>query len=184
LKEYWGVKNGTNQHDRVRQNGGGKTTKDIADFIGEPKRNTERILKLHDLIPELQDLVSEGKLGTVSDIANTIGENERTDLVHNGRSFDDISEIIGESTTGTKRILKLAYMTKKNQRALAKGNFPPSDFFIKGTKQCEECGERVEVANNQTKYCEECAEKIKREKTRESVLRGLGERSVTLWDSF
>ncbi len=79
MKEYWGVKNGTNQHDRVRQNGGGKTTKDIADFIGEPKRNTERILKLHDLIPELQDLVSEGKLGTTAgeQLAYMSEENQR-----------------------------------------------------------------------------------------------------------
>src|SRR5690606_22847270 len=27
---------------------------------------------------------------------------------------------------------------------------------IKGTKQCECCGERIEVTNNRVKYCEEC----------------------------
>ncbi|KRG13370.1 hypothetical protein ACA30_15850 [Virgibacillus soli] len=66
LREYWGVKNGTNQHDRVRQSGGGKTINDVAETIGENRRSTERILKLHDLIPQLQRLVSAGKLGTTA----------------------------------------------------------------------------------------------------------------------
>jgi ParB-like chromosome segregation protein Spo0J len=38
LKEYWGVKNGNNQHSRVRQNVAPKTTDDIAETIGESRR--------------------------------------------------------------------------------------------------------------------------------------------------
>lgn len=37
---------------------------DIAEMIGENVRTTKRILKLNDLIPEIQSLVSAGKLGT------------------------------------------------------------------------------------------------------------------------
>lgn len=66
LKEYWGVKNGINQHNRVGQNGKPKTTDDIAETIGESRKQTQRLLKLNDLIPELQSLVSAGKLGTTA----------------------------------------------------------------------------------------------------------------------
>lgn len=67
LKEYWGVKNGVNQHRRVGHNGQpSKTTADIAETIGESEKSTRRILKLNDLIPEIQALVSSGKLGTTA----------------------------------------------------------------------------------------------------------------------
>ena len=56
-----------------------KTTEDIAESIGESIHQTRRILKLHDLIPELQDLVSEGKLGTTAgeQLAHMTEENQR-----------------------------------------------------------------------------------------------------------
>ncbi|WP_144461137.1 hypothetical protein [Siminovitchia fortis] len=69
LKEYWGVKQGRKKN---RQNGGIKNTEDIADFIGEPTRNTERLMKLHDLIPQLQRLVSAGKLGTTAGASRSV----------------------------------------------------------------------------------------------------------------
>lgn len=65
LKEYWGVRDGGDRRS-ARQNGELKTTSDIAEFVGESKRNTERLIKLNDLIPELQQLVSDGKLGTTA----------------------------------------------------------------------------------------------------------------------
>jgi hypothetical protein len=40
---------------------------------------------------------------------------------------------------------------------------------LKGTKQCESCGERIEMINNQSKYCKKCADEIKKYKTRERV---------------
>ncbi|GCD81913.1 hypothetical protein PTHTG4_09750 [Parageobacillus thermoglucosidasius] len=64
LKEYWGVQHGGNRASG--QNGHLKTRQDIADAIGEDKRTTRRLLKLNDLIPELQSLVSAGKLGTTA----------------------------------------------------------------------------------------------------------------------
>lgn len=75
LKEYWGVREG--RPNKLGQNG---TVSDIAEAIGETERTTKRILKLNDLIPELQQLVSEGKLGTTAgeQLAYLSPENQRT----------------------------------------------------------------------------------------------------------
>lgn len=65
LKEYWAVRDGRpskhSQNAKVS-----KTTEDIAEAIGESTHQTRRILKLNDLIPQIQSLVSEGKLGTTA----------------------------------------------------------------------------------------------------------------------
>jgi hypothetical protein len=37
---------------------------------------------------------------------------------------------------------------------------------LKGTKQCECCGKRFPVVNNQSKYCESCSRTIEKEKTK------------------
>ena len=70
LKEYWGVRSGGDGSNQYKQSGqnvrDAKTTADIADTIGESEKTTRRILKLHDLIPQLQTLVSAGKLGTTA----------------------------------------------------------------------------------------------------------------------
>lgn len=69
LKEYWGVRNGSaNPKGTVILRQGQnvpddkKTLLDIAEAVGEDKRNLSRILKLNDLIPSLQKLVSSNKL--------------------------------------------------------------------------------------------------------------------------
>lgn len=59
LKEYWGVRQG-----KKRQNVVFKTIDDVAEFLGEDVRTIQRLLRLNDLIPEIQTLVSNGKLGT------------------------------------------------------------------------------------------------------------------------
>ncbi|WP_206830352.1 ParB N-terminal domain-containing protein [Alicyclobacillus fructus] len=63
LAEYWGVQRGGDRRSKD-QIGLLKTLDDIADSIGESKTNTKRLIKLNNLIPELQALVSSGKLGT------------------------------------------------------------------------------------------------------------------------
>lgn len=63
LKEYWGVKNGGNRRS-VPQIEELKTSKDVAEAVGTSSKNLNRLLKLNDLIPDLQNLVSAGKLGT------------------------------------------------------------------------------------------------------------------------
>lgn len=57
-------------HKSIRAKGGHnvqvKTTSDIAETIGETPKQTQRLLKLNDLIPEIQSLVSDKKLGTTA----------------------------------------------------------------------------------------------------------------------
>lgn len=74
LKEYWEVQDG-----KPRHNVGVKTTSDIGMILGADERTTQRIMKLNDLIPELQDLVSEGKLGTTAgeQLAHMTEDNQR-----------------------------------------------------------------------------------------------------------
>lgn len=44
----------------------GYTFSDVEELIGARGNQARRILKLNDLIPELQELISEGKLGTTA----------------------------------------------------------------------------------------------------------------------
>lgn len=60
LKRYWGVREGKKRQNVVESSG--KTISDVAEAIGEDVRTTQRLLKLNDLIPELQELVSQAKL--------------------------------------------------------------------------------------------------------------------------
>lgn len=64
LTEYWDVKHGGNRASG--HNGHLKTTADIAEALGESEKTTRRLIKLNDLIPELQQLISDGKLGTTA----------------------------------------------------------------------------------------------------------------------
>lgn len=69
LKEYWKVKRGNTNKNLLGQNvliNERKTLQDIAEAIGEDVKTTQRLLKLNELIPELQSLVSTGKLGTTA----------------------------------------------------------------------------------------------------------------------
>lgn len=65
LKEYWGVKRGGDRKSNP-QNGEMKTAHDVSDAIGVQAKHLGRVLKLNDLIPELQTLVSSGNLGTTA----------------------------------------------------------------------------------------------------------------------
>ncbi|MEW6447178.1 MAG: hypothetical protein AB1426_03690 [Bacillota bacterium] len=69
LKRYWGVREGSaNPKGTVVPREGRnvpherKTLADVAEALGETEKNLKRLLKLNDLIPELQQLVSRGKL--------------------------------------------------------------------------------------------------------------------------
>ncbi len=60
LKEYWDVRQGKKRQNVVESSG--KSILDVAEAIGEDERTTQRLLKLNDLIPNLQTLVANGKL--------------------------------------------------------------------------------------------------------------------------
>lgn len=65
LSNYWGIQRGGDRKSKG-QNVPLKTVADVANAIGEDERTTKRLLKLNDLIPELQSLVSSGELGTTA----------------------------------------------------------------------------------------------------------------------
>lgn len=66
LEEYWTEKGEYTTGRGNRHNADLKTQSDLAGFVGEDIRTAKRILKLNDLIPEIQALVSSGKLGTIA----------------------------------------------------------------------------------------------------------------------
>lgn len=68
LKEYWRIQHGGNHGNqyKVAINPMGelpKTSADVAKAVGTDSAHLPRLLKLNDLIPELQKLVSASKLG-------------------------------------------------------------------------------------------------------------------------
>ena len=66
LREYWDIQRGGDKKSEESKGHNGTSISDIAETIGETERTTKRILKLNDLIPEIQQLVSSGKLGTTA----------------------------------------------------------------------------------------------------------------------
>lgn len=66
LREYWGVQRGRGGDRKSKDKMPLKTMGDIASTISEDIRVTTRLLKLNDLIPEIQTLVSDGKLGATA----------------------------------------------------------------------------------------------------------------------
>lgn len=64
LEECYGIKKGNNQHSEESDNVGKLTQKDIAEQLGMSVDTYGNTKKLLDLIPELQDLLTEGKLTT------------------------------------------------------------------------------------------------------------------------
>lgn len=65
LKRYWGVRQGGDRKSEGK-NYPLKTLDDVAGAVGETRENLKKLLKLNDLIPEFQQLVSQGKLGTTA----------------------------------------------------------------------------------------------------------------------
>lgn len=102
LKEYWGVREGSAGKRKIGgHNASQKTTSDIAESIGETERTTKRILKLNDLIPQLQSLVSSGKLGTTAaeQLAYLTPEVQSA-------LYEVLGEEIADKTVGTGEVLQ------------------------------------------------------------------------------
>ncbi|NHM28052.1 ParB N-terminal domain-containing protein [Desulfofundulus sp. TPOSR] len=68
LKEVHRVKKGGDRRSKEAQESKGNNCplKNIADTVGLSERRVKQLDKLNDLIPELQELVSSGKLGTTA----------------------------------------------------------------------------------------------------------------------
>jgi len=106
LKEYWNVRDG-----KPRQNVAVKTMDDVAEAIGEDRRNAQRLLKLNDLIPEIQFLVSSGKLGTTTavQIAYLTPEEQRALL-------DALGESLTQKTVAEMTQLRRAIEEERKKR--------------------------------------------------------------------
>lgn len=116
LKEYWDVKSGgrgSNQHVQVGQNADLRSMKDVSETIGEDERTTRRLIKLNDLIPQLQTLVSTGKLGTTAaeQLAYLTVEEQSTLFELKGETIADMS--VGEVKKLRKEIEDLREENKK-----------------------------------------------------------------------
>lgn len=65
LEEYWKIKRGGDRKSKGKIYPL-KTLDDVAELVGESRENLKKLIKLNDLIPEIQALVSSGKLGTTA----------------------------------------------------------------------------------------------------------------------
>ncbi|OPX89473.1 MAG: Chromosome-partitioning protein Spo0J [Pelotomaculum sp. PtaB.Bin104] len=109
LKKYWGVKQGP----KFPQNEENKTAKDIADAVGINTKNLNRLLKLNDLIPEIQALVSSGELGTTAahELAHLSPETQKSLLESYGKK---ITEIKAAEAKELRRQIEEEIKTKNN----------------------------------------------------------------------
>jgi len=94
LAGYWGVRlqKGGNRKTN-RQIGEHKTANDVAEAVGvKDVSHLSRLLKLNDLIPELQALVSSGKLGTTAayELAFLSPDTQKALHDHYGRQIAEI----------------------------------------------------------------------------------------------
>ncbi|WP_440110302.1 ParB N-terminal domain-containing protein [Paenibacillus sp. QZ-Y1] len=95
LKEYWGITNNGNKRLKTDNM---KSMKDVAEMIGEKsQRTTQRIMKLNDLIPEIQSFVSDGSIGvrTAEELAHLTKEEQKA--IYNFK-INDISKLTGEES--------------------------------------------------------------------------------------
>ncbi|MCL6478889.1 MAG: ParB N-terminal domain-containing protein [Peptococcaceae bacterium] len=91
LKEYWGIRAGGNRKSKVEILPL-RTINDIAETIGESAFSTKQLLKLNDLIPELQTLVSSGDLGQTAayELAFLSPETQKALHDHYGKQIAEI----------------------------------------------------------------------------------------------
>ncbi|MBF8376350.1 ParB N-terminal domain-containing protein [Alicyclobacillus mali] len=122
LAEYWGIRRGgarkgVSGHERAKgQFVPLKSIEDIGEQIGEDVRTTKRLLKLNDLIPELQALVSSGKLGTTAaeQLAYLSPETQRALYAALG------DEIAARTVAETKELRKRLEEAEKQDRETVK----------------------------------------------------------------
>ncbi|WP_366348340.1 hypothetical protein [Paenibacillus amylolyticus] len=94
LKDYWKIKSNGDQSVRTMV---GRSMKDVADSIGESERTTQRLIKLNDLIPEIQFLVSDGAIGVrAAEQLSYLTEEEQSILFQQkGNSLGDMTNYNG-----------------------------------------------------------------------------------------
>ena len=124
----------------MRQNGALKTVGDIAKTIGEDRRTTQRLMKLNDLIPQLQKLVSSGKLGTTAaeQLAYLTPEVQSA-------LYDALGEEIGERTVAEIKRIRKEYENKPPKEVIIdKTDYETIDRLKKELAQKEKQRELLE----------------------------------------
>lgn len=137
LAEYWDIKLGKGgdrrSMDKMSIDRPKKTLADVAEAIGESYKTTQRLLKLNDLTPEWQALVSAGKLGTtVAEQLAYIPPEVQAKMYNEIRdailemNLEQIKEVRAKVESGNleeidrlKRQLELAVREKKESEARA-----------------------------------------------------------------
>ncbi|MGI9862738.1 ParB N-terminal domain-containing protein [Moorella naiadis] len=112
------------------KNSENKTLKDIAYAIGEKEERTvKRLLKLNELIPELQSLISKGRLGTTAaeQLAYLSPEAQK-------ELFDALGEAISEITVKEAKELRAGtaeaeQLKKKLEEAQERGAMAEEDLY-------------------------------------------------------
>src|SRR5699024_6159871 len=111
------------------------TNKDIGNIINSDERTTKRIMKLNDLIPELQNLVSEGKLGA------TAGEQLAHLTVDNQRA---LLEVLGKEIE--KTTVKKAKQYREEETKSKENNIDYKKQLELMKKQLEQAKQSEEIA--------------------------------------
>src|SRR5699024_5111080 len=111
------------------------TNKDIGNIINSDERTTKRIMKLNDLIPELQNLVSEGKL------SQTAGEQLAHLTVDNQRA---LLEVLGKEIE--KTTVKKAKQYREEETKSKENNIDYKKQLELMKKQLEQAKQSEEIA--------------------------------------
>lgn len=171
LKRYWGVKSEAGRPKKLPQNAviNCKTMVDVAEAIGESVDSTQRLLKLNDLIPELQQLVSQAKLSqTAAHSLAFLPPEEQKQLLE---------------TLGEHGISGLSVKEAQNLRQELDSSRKEKDALADRLMELEEkkkdlSRQLVEVQDSLTSIEEEVAEKLGRqyEEKLQEALSGLQKR--------
>ncbi|MCL6557281.1 MAG: ParB N-terminal domain-containing protein [Firmicutes bacterium] len=180
LKEYWDVRR--KSHNLKGQNVPLelKTMKDVAEAIGEDERTTKRLLKLNDLIPEFQSLVSSGEMGATAayELAFLSPETQKSLHEHYGREISRIKA--GEARELRKKIeeeiregalRELEFQLAEKEKALEEVN----RLLEKARRENEEGYELVNKLIGELNEKRNIIESFNSDPARESLAREIAE---------
>lgn len=165
LKRYWGVRQGGDRRSKVQN----ALLNNVAEAIGESIDSTKRLLKLNNLISELQQLVSQGKLSQTAaySLAFLLPEEQKQLLETLGESG-----VCGLSVKEAQGLRQELDSSRKEKDALA------GRLMELEEKKKDLSRQLAEVQDSLTSIEEEVAEKLGRqyEEKLQEALSGLQRR--------
>ncbi|AOQ23096.1 hypothetical protein MTAT_26010 [Moorella thermoacetica] len=168
LKEYWEIKRMSGRERLKGQNVLSKTLIDVAEAIGEDYKTTQRLLKLNDLIPLLQDLVSQNKLSQTAAYSLAFlspEEQERLLKVLGesgicGLSVAEAQELRRKIEAERKRAEELARRLAESEKALAAAKVGSAEAARLKNELASLRRENEELKNKQPEIVEKIVEKV------------------------